>query len=239
VDKALKNGSNACNYLLSCDMVFNPVPNTNIASYEKGFGDFTMKADMDSIREITYINDQKQLLFFADLVNSQTDMPITHAPRYLLRQSVQDLKALGFSIQVECDINFTIFFDKYRKLSENFHHAQTVTEHSNLYNTVYKQNLDDFFNRLKVSLKTSGIHVEKMTGDKAPGQFRLSLKACDVLEFCDNITLLKLCIKKLADESDKSVSFMAKLNEEWLGNSLDLKLIIKDEKKNNILDSKN
>lgn len=219
-------------------MTFNPVPNTNIASYEKGFGDFTMKADMDSVREITYIGDNKQLLFFADLVNSQTEKPITHAPRYLLRQSIQELKKLGISIQVECDINFSIFYDKYRKLSENFHHAQTVTEHSNLYNTVYQQNLDEFFNKLKASLKTSGIVVEKMTGDKAPGQFRLSLKACDVLEFSDNITLLKLCIKKLAEESDKSVSFMAKLNEEWLGNSLDLKLILKDEKNNNILDSK-
>ena len=31
---------------------------------------------------------------------------------------------------------------------------------------------------------------------------------------------------------------MAKLNEDWLGNSLDLKLIIKDAKNNNVLDSK-
>jgi glutamine synthetase len=31
---------------------------------------------------------------------------------------------------------------------------------------------------------------------------------------------------------------MAKLNEDWLGNSMDLKLIIKDAKYNNVLDSK-
>ncbi len=173
-------------------MGFNPIPNTKMASYEKGFGDFTMKADMDSVREISYIGDHKQLLFFADLVDTQTEKPITHAPRHLLRKSIEDLKNIGLSVQVQCDINFTIFFEKYRKLADNFLHAQTVTEHSNLYNTIYKQNLDDFLNKLKAALKVSGINVDKMAGDKAPGQFRISLKAADVLEFCDNITLLKL-----------------------------------------------
>ena len=173
-------------------MGFNPIPNTTMASYERGFGDFTMKADMDSLREINYIGDSRQLLLFADLFDQQSGSHITHAPRYLLRKATQDLKTLGYSVQIQCDINFTIFFEKYRKLSENFGHAQPVTEHSNLYNTVYKQNMDEFLTKLKASLKISGISVEKMTGDKAPGQFRLSSGSSDCLEFCDNITLLKL-----------------------------------------------
>jgi len=226
-------------------MEFDPIPNTSIASYERGFGDFVMKADLDSMREINYINELKQLLIFADLFD-QKDQSITHAPRYLLRKVVEDLKILGLSIKVQCDINFTIFHDKYRKLSENFGHAQTVTEHSNHYNTFYNQSLDDFFIKIKNSLKLSGVNVEKIIGDKAPGQFRLSLAAADPLEFCDNIVLLKLVkyffipkgIKKLSDESDKSATFMAKLNEDSKGNSLSLKFIIEDSQTNNILESK-
>jgi glutamine synthetase len=173
-------------------MGFNPLPNTPMASYERGFGDFTMRADMQSIREINYIGESKQLLVFSDLHDQQTDKLITHAPRYLLKQSVEAMKSLGFNVEVECDINFTVFLEKYRKLSENFDNAQTITEHSNMYNTLYKQNLDEFFHKIKNSLKVSNINVEKISGDKAPGQFRLSLASSDVLEFCDNITLLKL-----------------------------------------------
>ena len=173
-------------------MGFNPLPNTPMASYERGFGDFTMKADIDSVREINYIGDSKQLLFFADLFDQQSDKHITHAPRYLLRKSIENLKTLGLSVQIQCDLNFTVFQDRYRKLAENFNNAQAITEHSNLYNTLYKQNLDDFFQKIKSSLKISNIEVDKISGDKAPGQFKISLSPVDVLQFCDNITLLKL-----------------------------------------------
>lgn len=163
-----------------------------MASYERGFGDFTMKVDLDSTREINYINDHKQLLFFADLYDQQSGNAITHAPRHILRQAISDLKELGYSVQVQCDVNFTVFYEKYRRLSENFHHAQTLTDHSALYHTVYQLHTDEFLNKMKSSLKLSGINVEKITGFKAPGQFRMSLTPADCLEFCDNITLMKL-----------------------------------------------
>lgn len=177
-------------------MGFNPLPNSPMASYERGFGDFTMKADMESMKEINYVGENRQLLFFADLYDQQTDKHITHAPRYLLRKSIQNLEDLGLSVLIQCDLNFTVFQDKYRKLAENFNNAQAITEHSNLYNTLYKQNLDDFFNKIKTSLKLSNIEIEKITGDKAPGQFRISLSEVNALQFCDNITLLKL-VKKI------------------------------------------
>lgn len=232
----MKNGSNACNYLLSCDLGFNPLPNTQMASYEKGFGDFTMKADIDSMREVNYISDNKQLFFFADLYDQDLRNPVTHAPRYLLRKAIEDLKQLGIKAHFQCDINFYVFFDKYKKICENFH-TQPSTEHHNLYNTLYKQNLDEFLNKLKSSLKVSGIHVDSISGDEAPGQFKLSLTHTDPIEFCDNITLLKLIVKKIAEDNDKTISFMPKLNEHWKGNALNVKLILKDNENNNILEN--
>jgi glutamine synthetase len=177
-------------------MGFNPIPNTKMASYERGFGDFTMKADMESIREINYIGDNRQILFFSDLYDQSTNKPITHAPRYMLRKAINELKEMGYDLEVQCDITFTAFFEKYKKLSENFGHAQTLTEHSNLYNTIYSMNMDEFLNKIKNSLKISGINVEKLSGHKAPGQYNISLPLSDGLEFCDNITILKLVFKK-------------------------------------------
>jgi glutamine synthetase len=171
----------------------NPIPGTELASYERGFGDFTMKADMDSMREINYIGDHRQLIVFADLFETDSDTPITHAPRYLLRKVLEDFQMMGYTIQAQCDIDFTVLSDKYKKISsEYFSHITPVTEHSNLYNSLYKQNFDDFLNKLKNSLKFSNINVERIAGDKSPGQFRLSLSLTDPMKFCDNIVLLKL-----------------------------------------------
>jgi glutamine synthetase len=177
--------------LLSCDLGYNPIPNTEIASYERGFGDFTMKADIDSMREIDYTTHHRQLLFFADLYDTNLTSEIPYAPRYLLRKAVSDLKEMGYKVKIECDINFYMFFEKYKKISENFV-FQPSTEHSNLYNTLYKQNFDEFLNTLKNSLRLSGINAKSIAGDSAPGQFKLTLSLTDPMEFCDNITLLKL-----------------------------------------------
>jgi glutamine synthetase len=171
-------------------MGFNPIPNTPIASYERGFGDFTMKADIDSIRDINYISDNKQLVFFSDLYD-QNNKEITHAPRYLVRKVVSELKALGYSVQIQADINFILLSEKYKKIHENFHFS-AITEHANLYNTLYKMNLDEFILKAKNSLKLSNINFNYISGDQSPGQFKVSLKKSDAMEFCDNITLLKL-----------------------------------------------
>jgi glutamine synthetase len=173
-------------------MCNNPLPQTPLASYEGGFGDFTMKADLNSMREINYVGDHRQLVLFSDLYEQDSDNLITHAPRYLLRKSVEDLKNLGYTIQFECDVNFTVLYENYKKLSESFNKIQPITEHNNQYHALYKQNFEDFFTKLRNSLKLSGIRVDKITGDKAPGQYRCSLSLNDAVEFCDELSIFKL-----------------------------------------------
>lgn len=176
-------------------MAYNPLPNAKLSNYEIGYGDYTMKCDMDSLREINYINDHKNLFLFCDL--EENSKAVKHAPRYLLKESVDKLKEIGFNVQVDCELNFSVFNEKYRKLQENISHAVPITEHANIYNSIYQQSLDDFFNKIKSSLKVSNINTEYITGDEAPGQFKIKLSTVDPMEFCDNVTLLKLVRKIL------------------------------------------
>jgi glutamine synthetase len=185
-----KKGSNACTYLLSCDMGFNPVPGSTLASYERGFGDFTMMPDIDSYREINYINDNRQLLLFSDLFIGKD--PVAHAPRYMLRKAVEELTKLGVEVKVQCDINFMAFKENYKKIEDNVSHATPMSEHTNHYNTLIALNKEQFINKIKSSLKLSNVIVEHVEGSQAKGQFSLSLSSVEPMEFCDNITLLKL-----------------------------------------------
>jgi glutamine synthetase len=149
-----------------------------------------MKADIDSFREINYINDNRQILLFSDLYMGEE--PVTHAPRYMLRKITNELKEMGINVKAQCDINFLLFSEKYKKIEEHVWNATPMTEHSNLYNTLSKQNKEGFLNKLKNSLKLSNVLVEHIEGGQTRGQFTFSLTSVDPMEFCDNITLLKL-----------------------------------------------
>lgn len=153
-----------------------------------------MKADLDSCREINYINNSKQLLFFSDLYENEKENLIMHNPRFLLRNSIHELNKIGLFPKLQCEINFNIFYDKYKKNQKKLDNLKPLTEHANLHNCLYKNNFEDFFKKIKNSLKVSGINYEGIKGDESQGQYRLMISATDPMEFCDNIVLLKLVI---------------------------------------------
>ena len=47
----INKGSNACNYLLGCDMYFTPLPNSKLPPSSSGYGDFMMKPDINSLMD--------------------------------------------------------------------------------------------------------------------------------------------------------------------------------------------
>ena len=54
LESAIK-GSHACNYLLAVDMEMEPVPGFKAASWELGYGDFTMLPDPNTLRRIPWL----------------------------------------------------------------------------------------------------------------------------------------------------------------------------------------
>lgn len=151
-----------------------------------------MKADIDSFREINYINNSRQLLFFSDLYENEKDAPILHNPRFLLRNSVGEINGLGIFPKFQCEMNFTVFYENYKKNEKKIENLKPITEHSNLHNCLYKNSFESFFKKIKNSLKASNITYEGIKGDESQGQYRIMISASDPIEFCDNIVLLKL-----------------------------------------------
>src|ERR687894_2345325 len=45
----------ACNYLLANDMEMDPIPGYEIANWEAGYGDFTMRPDLATLRRIPWL----------------------------------------------------------------------------------------------------------------------------------------------------------------------------------------
>ena len=62
-----------------------------------------MKADVTSVRDTDYVNQKREVLYIADLVEND-DTNVEHAPRFLLRKSLTELENLGNI----CIINFRL-----------------------------------------------------------------------------------------------------------------------------------
>src|SRR4051794_881441 len=50
LDSVVEHGAEACNYLLAIDVEMNTVGGYAMSSWERGYGDFEMRPDMDTLR---------------------------------------------------------------------------------------------------------------------------------------------------------------------------------------------
>ncbi len=49
------HGTEGCNYLLALDMEMDPVPGYEMASWERGYGDFDLAPDLGTLRRIPWL----------------------------------------------------------------------------------------------------------------------------------------------------------------------------------------
>ena len=71
-----------CNYLLALEMEMDPVPGYEIASWERGYGDFVMRPDFDTLCRTTWLDGTAMCL--AD-VEWEDGSPVVASPRQVLR----------------------------------------------------------------------------------------------------------------------------------------------------------
>ena len=63
----------ACNYLLAVDSDMAVLPGYRFANWEQGYGDFALRADLSTIREIPWL--ERTALVMCDLFDEQTGEP--------------------------------------------------------------------------------------------------------------------------------------------------------------------
>src|SRR5437016_14503913 len=54
LDSVAKHGTHGCNYLLTVNIEMDPLDGFKVASWDKGFGDFALKPDLDTLRVIPW-----------------------------------------------------------------------------------------------------------------------------------------------------------------------------------------
>ncbi len=223
LDSAVKNGAEACDYLLTVDMEMNPVPGYKLANWELGYGDFHLKPDLATLRIAAWLD--RSALVICDVLNRETHRPLAQAPRSILRRQIERAGALGYTAMAGSELEYYVFQDSYREaLEKSYNHLRPAGWYLEDYHLLQGTRMEPFHGAVRRALKASGVPVENSKGEWGRGQHELNIRYAEVLDMADRHALYKQCVKETADRMGLSVSFMAKLDQAQAGSSCHLHL---------------
>src|SRR5689334_19711542 len=104
LESAAREGTGACDYLLTVDMELEPVQGYVFASWEKGYGDVHLVPDLRTLRLATWLD--RSALVLCDVHDVRTGALVSVAPRSILRQQVDAAAALGFEVEAASELEY-------------------------------------------------------------------------------------------------------------------------------------
>jgi glutamine synthetase len=224
VEDVIGHSAEACNYLLAVDVDMNTVAGYAMSSWERGYGDFVMKPDLDTLRPVPW--HEATAMCMADLV-WHDDSPVVASPRQVLRRQLDRLAERGWTALAATELEFIVFRDTYE---EAWHKGYTDLEPGNLYNVDYSilgtSRLEPLIGRIRREMAAAGLKVENSKGECNFGQHEINFTYEDALGAADTHTIYKNAAKEIASQDGASITFMAKYNERE-GNSCHIHLSLR------------
>jgi len=224
LDEVLGHGAEACNYLLAVDVEMNTVEGYAMSSWERGYGDFAMKPDLDTLRMVPWL--EGTALCMADLQWADGS-PVVASPRQILRAQLDRLAARGLTAVGATELEFIVFRDTYDEAARAGYRGLHPT---NLYNVDYSilgtSRVEPLIRRIRNGMAGAGLRVETSKGECNLGQHEINFAYRPVLETADEHTIYKNGAKEIADQEGMAITFMAKFDERE-GNSCHIHLSLR------------
>jgi glutamine synthetase len=206
-----------CNYLLALEMEMDPVPGYSIASWEQGYGDFDMVPDLTTLRRIPWL--EATALVLCD-VAWHDGSPVQPSPRQVLRAQVERSAELGFTPMLGSELEFYLLKETYEEAYAMHYRELTPSVPYILDYHILATTYDEpFIRQLRNGMHAAGIKVETSKGEAWPGQQEINFRFADALTMADNHAVYKNGAKEIAHLNGCSITFMAKPDHTWIGNS--------------------
>ena len=217
VDETASHGTHGCDYLLTTDMEMDPVAGYRFANWQKGYGDFHLVPDVDTLIVASWLD--KTALVLCDVKHDSGEY-VQVAPRSLLRRQVQATQELGYTARAASELEYYLFQQSYRHAAEMDYRAlQPAGWYLEDYHILQGTRTEPFTAAVRRHLKRSGVPVENSKGEWGLGQHELNVRYADTLEMADRHVIYKQCFKEVAEQMGQSVTFMAKFAADRAGSS--------------------
>ncbi len=210
--------THGCNYLLANDIDMEPVPGYKAASWSKGYGDFTMKPDLATIRMVPWL--EKTAMVLCDILDHHTHGDLPHSPRAILKKQVARLKERGWLAYFASELEFYLFEESYDAArAKHWAGIATASPYIGDYLIGITSKEEAYMRRLRNDMQGAGIPIENSKGEWGPGQEEINVRYAEALDMADRHVVLKNGAKEIAGQMGKAVTFMAKYNYALAGNS--------------------
>ncbi len=226
--EAAKHGTHACNYLLTTDMEMEPAPGYRFANWERGYGDFHLRPDLATLRRASWL--EKTAIALCDVEDETAHQPVAVAPRSILRRQLEAAEAFGYSAMAASELEYYIYQDSYREAhAKGYADLEPMGWYLEDYHILQGAREESFTAPARRHLKQSGIPVESSKGEWGLGQHELNIRYADALAMADRHSIMKHCLKEIADAQGRSVTFMAKPFAGQAGSSCHVHLSLSSE----------
>jgi glutamine synthetase len=211
LDEVAEDGAEGCNYLLAVDVDMDTVGGYEMSSWERGYGDFEMKPDLDTLRPIPW--HEATAMVMAD-IQWEEGRDVVASPRQILRRQLARLSERGLRAMAATELEFMVFRDTYE---EAWKKRYTGLEPANLYNIDYSllggARVEPLIRRIRNEMAAAGMTVENSKGECNLGQHEINFRYGEALRVADDHVLYKTGAKEIAAQEGCAITFMAKFDE--------------------------
>jgi len=211
------HGTEGCNYLLALDMEMDPVPGYEIASWERGYGDFELVPDLATLRRLPWL--EATALVLCD-VAWPDGSPVRPSPRQVLRTQLERARAHGYDVMVGSELEFYLLRESYEEAHRKGYRDLTPSVPYILDYHILATTYDEpLLRQIRNGMQGAGMRVETSKGEAWPGQQEINFRFSDALTMADNHVVYKNGAKEIAHLNGCSITFMAKPDHTWIGSS--------------------
>ena len=217
LDESAEHGIEGCNYLLALDMEMDPQPGYAMASWERGYGDFHLEPDLATMRRVPWL--EATALVLCD-VAWDDGSPVVASPRQVLKRQVERAAAAGFEPMFGSELEFYLVKESYAEAHAKHYRNLTPSVPYILDYHVLATTYDEpLIRQIRNGMQAAGIPVESSKGEAWPGQHEINFRFADALAAADRHAIYKNGAKEIAQLNGSAITFMAKPDHTWIGNS--------------------
>ena len=210
--------THCCNYLLATDLEMATPEGYATTSWSKGYGDYVMKPDLDTIRPLPWL--EGTVMVLCELLDHHTHEEIPQSPRSILKAQVARCEALGFTPFCATELEFFLFEGTLKEnAAKGYAGLQPISDYNEDYHIFQTSKEEGVMRPIRNHLVAAGIPVENTKGEAEAGQEELNIRYDSALNTAEYHTIAKHAVKEIAWSQGVSATFLPKWAADRVGSS--------------------
>ena len=167
--------------------------------------DMYLKPDLDTFVIFPWRPQTGKVARFICDVYRPDGTPFEGCPRYILKKTLEEAKAMGYDFNVGNELEFFLF-----KVDENGHPTTETNDRAGYFDLAPIDSGSNARRDICLTLEEMGFEIEASHHEVAEGQHEIDFKYDSALATADNVTTFRMVVKTIAQKYGLHATFMPK-----------------------------